>query len=47
MQEFQRNVKREFGKLVSVLQAYALISTNVRHCRGSMASYTSPLPELI
>ncbi len=28
-QEFQRNVKREFGKLLTVLQAYALICTHV------------------
>lgn len=29
-QEFLKNVKREFSKLVTVLQAYALIATRVR-----------------
>lgn len=29
-QEFLKNVKREFSKLVAVLQAYALIATRVR-----------------
>ena len=29
-QEFMRHIKREFAKLVTVLQAYALISTGVR-----------------
>ncbi|CAH2307137.1 mismatch repair endonuclease PMS2 [Pelobates cultripes] len=28
--EFQRNVKKEFGKMVQVLQAYCIISTGVR-----------------
>lgn len=28
--EFKRNIKKEYAKLVSILQAYALISTNVR-----------------
>ncbi|KAH7624931.1 hypothetical protein Ndes2526B_g00302 [Nannochloris sp. 'desiccata'] len=28
--EFQRNIKREYARLVSVLQSYALISTNTR-----------------
>ena len=30
MQEFKRSIKREYAKLVSLLQAYALISTGVR-----------------
>lgn len=30
VQEFLRHIKREFAKLVTVLQAYALISTGVR-----------------
>jgi DNA mismatch repair protein PMS2 len=39
-QEFRRNVKREYAKLLSVLQAYALIATGVRiictnHVRGA------------
>lgn len=29
-QEFMRHIKREYAKLVTVLQAYALISTGVR-----------------
>ena len=29
-QEFKRNLKREYGKMVTLLQAYALISTGVR-----------------
>ena len=29
-QEFLKNVKREYGKLITVLQAYALISTKVQ-----------------
>lgn len=28
--EFKRNIKREFARLVSVLQAYSIITTNVR-----------------
>lgn len=28
--EFQRNIKKEFPKLSSVLQAYGIINTNVR-----------------
>ncbi|XP_053327450.1 mismatch repair endonuclease PMS2 [Spea bombifrons] len=28
--EFQRNIKKEFGKMVQVLQAYCIISTGVR-----------------
>ena len=30
MQDFKRNMKREYAKIVIVLQAYALISTGVR-----------------
>jgi hypothetical protein len=30
VQEFKRNLKREYAKMVIVLQAYALISTGVR-----------------
>ena len=30
MQEFRRNLKKEYAKMVTVLQAYALISTNIR-----------------
>lgn len=30
VQEFRRNVKREYAKLLGLLQAYALISTGVR-----------------
>lgn len=30
MQEFKRNLKKEYAKMVTVLQAYALISTGVR-----------------
>ena len=30
VQEFTKNIKREFGRLVSVLQAYALIATHAR-----------------
>ena len=30
LQEFKRSIKREYAKLVSLLQAYALISTGVR-----------------
>ena len=30
LQEFKRHIKREYGKLLAVLQAYALISTGVR-----------------
>ncbi|KAL9548707.1 hypothetical protein MBANPS3_005560 [Mucor bainieri] len=29
-QEFQRNIKREFGKALIILQAYCIISTNVK-----------------
>ena len=30
MQEFKRNLKKEYAKMVTVLQAYALISINIR-----------------
>lgn len=30
LQEFKRNLKKEYAKMVTVLQAYALISTGVR-----------------
>lgn len=30
MQEFRRNIKREYARLLGVLQAYALIATGVR-----------------
>ena len=30
VQEFMRHIKREFAKLVTVLQAYALISSGIR-----------------
>ena len=29
-QDFKRNIKREFAKLLSVLQAYTLVSAKVR-----------------
>ena len=29
-QELQRHLRREYGKLVALLQAYALIATGVR-----------------
>ena len=29
-QEFKRNLKREFAKLLTIVQAYAIISTGVR-----------------
>jgi len=29
-QEFKRNIKREFGKALIILQAYSIISTNVK-----------------
>ncbi len=40
MQEFMRHIKREYAKLVTVLQAYALISTGVPNqvsCFAQMA----------
>lgn len=39
LQEFLRHIKREFAKLVTLLQAYALISTGVRMiCTNQVSS---------
>ena len=45
LQEFKRNLKREYAKLLLVVQAYALISTGVRLiCSNQVQPSPSPLP---
>ena len=43
LQEFKRNLKREYAKLLLVVQAYALISTGVRLiCSNQVQPSPSP-----
>lgn len=39
LQELQRHLRREFSKLVGLLQAYALVSTGVRITCSNQASF--------
>ena len=40
-QEFKRNVRREFAKLISLLQAYAVISTGVRFIATNQVAFAA------
>ena len=43
VQEFKRNLRREYTKLVAVVQSYALISTGVRFTCSNQVLRTRPL----